>query len=70
MEKEIATTLEAETLISASLQDLVTEMLIRLGEDPERDGLRDTPGHRERLMQYLTAARSCNRVSFRRALAP
>ena len=48
MEKEITTTLEAETLISASLEDLVREMLIRLGEDPERDGLRDTPGHMER----------------------
>jgi CheY-like chemotaxis protein len=50
VEKEITTTLEAETLISASLQDLVREMLIRLGEDPERDGPRDTPGHMERSM--------------------
>jgi hypothetical protein len=70
VEKEITTTLEAETLISASLQDLVREMLIRLGEDPECDGLRDTPGRVERSMQYLTAAPSCDRVSFRRALVP
>jgi GTP cyclohydrolase I len=30
------------------------EMLVRLGEDPERDGLRDTPERMERSMQYLT----------------
>jgi GTP cyclohydrolase IA len=48
------TTLEPETLTSTSLQDLMREMLIRLGEDPERDGLRDTPGRMERSLQYLT----------------
>jgi GTP cyclohydrolase I len=53
-EKEMSTTLEPETLIGTSLQDLMREMLIRLGEDPERDGLRDTPGRMERSMQYLT----------------
>jgi len=30
------------------------EMLVRVGEDPERDGLRDTPERMERSMQYLT----------------
>jgi GTP cyclohydrolase I len=30
------------------------EMLVRLGEDPERDGLLDTPERMERSMQYLT----------------
>jgi GTP cyclohydrolase I len=30
------------------------EMLVRLGENPERDGLRDTPERMERSMQYLT----------------
>ena len=30
------------------------EMLVRLGEDPERDGLRDTPERMEDSMQYLT----------------
>jgi GTP cyclohydrolase I len=29
-------------------------MLVRLGEDPERDGLRRTPERMERSMQYLT----------------
>jgi GTP cyclohydrolase I len=30
------------------------EMLVRLGEDPERDGLRDTPERMERSLRYLT----------------
>jgi GTP cyclohydrolase IA len=30
------------------------EMLVRLGDDPQRDGLRDTPEHLERSMEYLT----------------
>ena len=38
----------------SSLQDLVREMLCRLGEDPERDGLRDTPARMARSMEYLT----------------
>ena len=36
------------------LQDLVRELLIRLGEDPERDGLRDTPRRVERALRFLT----------------
>ena len=39
---------------NSSLQDLVREMLCRLGEDPERDGLRDTPARMARSMEYLT----------------
>jgi GTP cyclohydrolase I len=45
---------EPESLASTSLQELMREMLLRLGEDPERDGLRDTPERMERSMQYLT----------------
>ena len=30
------------------------EMLVRLGEDPERDGLRGTPERMERSIEYLT----------------
>jgi GTP cyclohydrolase I len=30
------------------------EMLVRLGEDPDRDGLRQTPERMERSLQYLT----------------
>ena len=42
------------TLASASYADLIREMLVRLGEDPEREGLLDTPGRAQRAMQYLT----------------
>ena len=33
----------ASTLTSASFEDLVQEMLVRLGEDPQREGLQRTP---------------------------
>ena len=46
--------LEPQSLADASLQDLIREMLVRLGEDPERDGLQNTPERMERSMQYLT----------------
>jgi len=46
--------LEPQSLASTSLQELMWEMLIRLGEDPERDGLRHTPERMERSLQYLT----------------
>ncbi len=36
------------------LQDLVRELLIRLGEDPERDGLQDTPRRVEQALRFLT----------------
>jgi len=38
----------------SGLQDLVREMLCRLGEDAEREGLRDTPARMARSMAYLT----------------
>jgi hypothetical protein len=44
----------AISLAGTGLQELMREMLVRLGEDPERDGLRDTPQRMERSMQYLT----------------
>ena len=46
--------LEPQSLADASLQDLIREMPVRLGEDPERDGLLNTPERTERSMQYLT----------------
>lgn len=46
--------LEPQSLADASLQDLMREMLVRLGENPDRDGLQDTPDRMERSMQYLT----------------
>ena len=47
-------TLEPHPLADASLQDLIRGMLVRLGEDPERDGLQNTPKRMERSIQYLT----------------
>src|SRR5579864_9259024 len=48
------TILELQSLAGTNLQELMREMLVRLGEDPERDGLRQTPERMERSMQYLT----------------
>ena len=42
------------TLASASYADLIREMLVRLGEDPEREGLLNTPDRVQRAMQHLT----------------
>ena len=47
-------TTEPATLTSASFDELVREMLVRLGEDPRREGLVRTPERMERAMQYLT----------------
>src|SRR6266851_4173507 len=47
-------TTEPATLISASFEDLVREMLVRLGEDPERDGLTRTPERVKQAMHFLT----------------
>jgi GTP cyclohydrolase IA len=43
-----------EGLGSFSTQELYREILVRLGEDPDRDGLRDTPKRVEKSMAYLT----------------
>src|SRR6185437_4151220 len=42
------------TLTSATYAELVREMLVRLGEDPDREGLLNTPGRVQRAMQQLT----------------
>src|SRR5271163_1991395 len=39
---------------SASMEDLLREMLVRLGEDPERDGLAGTPERMKRSLKFLT----------------
>ena len=36
------------------MQDLIREMLCKLGEDPDREGLRDTPKRVENSMSFLT----------------
>jgi GTP cyclohydrolase I len=45
---------EPSTLTSASFEDLVQEMLIRLGEDPQREGLQQTPERVRKSLQALT----------------
>jgi GTP cyclohydrolase I len=47
-------TVEPISITSASLSDLLREFLVRLGEDPQRDGLQRTPERMERAFQYLT----------------
>ena len=47
-------TTESQTLTSASFEDLVQEMLVRLGEDPQREGLLETPERVRKSMQFLT----------------
>ncbi len=43
----------ATTLTSATYEELVREMLVRLGEDPDREGLVRTPARVEKAMQFL-----------------
>jgi GTP cyclohydrolase I len=47
-------TTESQTLTSASFEDLVQEMIVRLGEDPKREGLLLTPERVRKSMQFLT----------------
>jgi len=42
------------TLTSASVEDLTRELLVRLGEDPDREGLLRTPERFAKAYQYLT----------------
>ena len=46
--------LEPVSLTSASFEDLLREMIVRLGEDPDRDGLTRTPERMQRSLEYLT----------------
>jgi len=47
-------TIETPTLTSASFEELAREMLVRLGEQPDRDGLRCTPERYVKALQDLT----------------
>jgi GTP cyclohydrolase I len=47
-------TTELPTLTSASFEDLVQEMIVRLGEDPHREGLQLTPQRVRKSLQFLT----------------
>ena len=41
-------------LSAASFQDLVAEMILRLGDDPEREGMRKTPKRVAKSLAFLT----------------
>jgi GTP cyclohydrolase I len=43
------------SLTSASYEDLMRELLVRLGEDPDREGLKETPTRVKRAMEHLTS---------------
>jgi GTP cyclohydrolase I len=45
---------EPTTLTGASFEDLVREMLVRLGEDTQREGLVQTPERVRKALQHLT----------------
>jgi GTP cyclohydrolase IA len=45
---------EPATLTSASFEDLVREMIVRLSEDPDREGLARTPERMRKALQFLT----------------
>lgn len=47
-------TTQPTTLTSASYEELVREMLVRLGEDPEREGLSRTPERVKKAYEFLT----------------
>jgi GTP cyclohydrolase I len=52
----MATLAVSEPITAASLttQELYRELLVRIGEDPTRDGLLDTPERMEKSMAFLT----------------
>jgi GTP cyclohydrolase I len=45
---------EPTTLTSATFEELVRETLVRLGEDPEREGLVRTPERVHKALEFLT----------------
>jgi GTP cyclohydrolase I len=46
--------LEQPELENASTRELLRELLVRLGEDPARDGLLKTPDRMQKALEYLT----------------
>jgi GTP cyclohydrolase IA len=47
-------TTETSTLTTATYEDLVREMIVRLGEDPSREGLARTPERVHKAYDFLT----------------
>ena len=54
------TTSELVTAASLTTQELYRELLVRIGEDPTRDGLIDTPERMEKSMAFLTRGYAMN----------
>ncbi len=52
--KPVRRAVEDEALNGFSTQEMYREILARLGENPDRDGLRATPERVEKAMAYLT----------------
>ena len=50
----VSTASESISAASLTTQELYREILVRIGEDPTRDGLADTPERMEKSMAYLT----------------
>jgi GTP cyclohydrolase I len=50
----MAITSEMPALTSASFEEIVREMLVRVGEDPEREGLVRTPERVHKALEHLT----------------
>ena len=47
-------TIENPTLTGATFEELVREILVRLGENPEREGLQRTPARIHKALEFLT----------------
>lgn len=45
---------EESALVDVSTQELLRELLVRLGEDPDRDGLVRTPERMQKALEHLT----------------
>ena len=52
--------IESPSLENISTQDLYREILVRIGEDPTRDGLLKTPERMEKSMKFLTRGYAMN----------
>jgi GTP cyclohydrolase I len=56
----VSKTEEQTTLMSASTEELLREVLVRIGEDPTRDGLQKTPERMAKSLKYLTRGHEQN----------
>jgi GTP cyclohydrolase I len=54
MSRNERTTTEPISLTGASFEELTRELLVRLGEDPEREGLVRTPERMAKALQFIT----------------